>query len=170
MGSSTFSGPVRSENGFKQVVKNTTSGEHEVIVSYGEAPIELDDADQTLTVEANSGPILLVPNGTQDNTYTLPTPVAGAHFTFVYAGGAADATDFILDTGSDTNFFIGGVSFDDTDDGAVSVVFSDGNSNSIFQVNVPAAAEIHVVGIDDTNYQIYGRVVGATAPAFSDQA
>jgi hypothetical protein len=71
--------------------------------------------------------------------------VAGSYFTFVYGGGAADATDFIIDTGADANFFIGGVTFHDTDDGAVSVVFSDGNSNSKLQVNVPAAAQIHVM-------------------------
>lgn len=169
MANTTFTGPVRSENGFVLISKNTTTGDITEVSLMGAAPISLDDGDQTLTTAANSGPVLLVPDGTQDNTYTLPAPVAGAHFTFVYAGGAADATDFILDTGDDTNFFIGGVAFHDTDDGAVSVVFSDGNSNSKLQVNVPAAAEIHVVGLDATNYQVYGTVVGATAPAFADQ-
>jgi hypothetical protein len=95
--------------------------------------------------------------------------VAGSYFSFVYGGGAADATDFIIDTGADANFFIGGVTFHDTDDGAVSVVFSDGNSNSKLQVNVPAAAQIHVMGLDGTNWQIWGTAVGATAPAFADQ-
>jgi hypothetical protein len=95
--------------------------------------------------------------------------VAGQSFTFVYAGGAADATDFIINTGSNTNYFIGGVTFHDTDDGACSVVFSDGNSNSKLQVNVPAAANITVIAKDGTNWQIFGTAVGATAPAFADQ-
>ena len=175
MANTTFTGAVRSQNGFEVISKNATSGT--VTTSFTldasgvqVSPVSLADGDATLTGAVNGGRVNLVPDGTQDNTYTLPTPSAGLYFTFVYAGGAADVTDFILDTGSDTNFFIGGVAFHDTDDGAASVVFSDGNSNSIFQANVPASAQIHVLGLDDTNYQIWGTVVGATAPAFSDQA
>lgn len=174
MANTTFSGVVRSENGFSVVSKNATTGAFTTSFTLDGsgvqvAPVSLADGDATLTGAVNGGRVNLVPDGTQDNTYTLPTPSAGLYFSFVYAGGAADGTDFILDTGSDTNFFIGGVSFHDTDDGAASVVFSDGDSNSIFQANVPAAAQIHVLGLDDTNYQIWGTVVGATAPTFSDQ-
>ena len=169
MGTTTFSRPVRSENGFKTILKNDTTGAITEIATLGTAPVALDDGDVTLTNATHSGRTLIVPNGTQDNTYTLPTPVAGSYFSFVYGGGAADATDFIIDTGADANFFIGGVTFHDTDDGAVSVVFSDGNSNSKLQVNVPAAAQIHVMGLDGTNWQIWGTAVGATAPAFADQ-
>jgi len=169
MANTTFTGPVRSENGFKTIVKNETTGAITEIATLGTAPVALDDGDVTLTNATHSGRTLIVPNGTQDNTYTLPTPVAGSCFSFVYGGGAADATDFIIDTGADANFFIGGVTFHDTDDGAVSVVFSDGNSNSKLQVNVPAAAQIHVMGLDGTNWQIWGTAVGATAPAFADQ-
>lgn len=169
MGTTTFSGPVRSENGFKSITKNATTGAITEITTMGGAPVSLADGDVTLTNATHSGRALIVPDGGQDNTYTLPAPVAGSYFTFVYGGGAADATDFIVDTGSDTNFFIGGVAFHDTDDGAASVVFSDGNSNSKIQVNVPASAQIHIMGLDGTNYQIWGTVVGATAPAFADQ-
>lgn len=176
MANTTFNGPVRSENGFQTVTINSTTGAvTTAAVSLGvygivATPVSLDDGDETLTAATNGGGVInLVPNGTQDNTYTLPAPVAGQSFTFVYAGGAADATDFIIDTGSDTNYFIGGVTFHDTDDGAVSVVFSDGNSNSKLQVNVPAAANITVIAKDGTNWQIFGTAVGATAPAFSDQ-
>jgi hypothetical protein len=176
MANTTFNGPVRSENGFQTVSINATTGAVTAApVSLGASgivatPVALADGDATLTAASNAGGMVnLVPNGTQDNTYTLPAPVAGTSFTFVYAGGAADATDFILNTGANANYFIGGVTFHDTDDGAVSVVFSDGNSNSKLQVNVPAAANITVVAKDATNWQIFGTVVGATAPAFADQ-
>lgn len=169
MANTTFSGPVRSENGFKSISKNTTTGAITEITTMGGAPVALDDGDVTLTNAVHSGRTLIVPNGTQDNTYTLPAPVSGSYFTFVYGGGAADATDFIVDSGSDTNFFIGGVAFHNTGDGAASVVFSDGDSNSKIQVNVPASAQIHIMGLDGTNWQIWGTVVGATAPAFADQ-
>lgn len=176
MANTTFSGPVRSQNGFQTISINSSTGAVTTApVSLGASgivatPVALADGNASLTAAANGGGVVnIVPNGTQDNTYTLPAPVAGTSFTFVYGGGAADATDFIINTGSDTNYFIGGVMFNDTDDGAASVVFSDGNSNSKLQVNVPAAAQITVVALNSTNWQVWGIVAGATAPAFADQ-
>ena len=176
MANTTFSGPVRSQNGFQTVSIDSSTGAVTVAaVSLGASgivatPVSLADGNASLTAATNGGGVVnIVPNGTQDNTYTLPAPVAGQSFTFVYGGGAADATDFIINTGSNTNYFIGGVAFHDTDDGAVSVLFSDGNSNSKLQVNVPSAAQITVLAKDGTNWQVWGTVVGATAPAFADQ-
>lgn len=176
MAATTFSGPVRSQNGFQTVSINSSTGAvTAAAVSMGVSgivatPVALADGNASLTAATNGGGVVnIVPNGTQDNTYTLPAPVAGQSFTFVYGGGAADATDFIINTGSNTNYFIGGVAFHDTDDGAASVVFSDGNSNSKLQVNVPAAAQITVIAKDGTNWQVWGTVVGATAPTFADQ-
>lgn len=176
MAATTFNGPVRSQNGFQTVSIDSSTGAVTVAaVSLGvsgvvAAPVALADGSASLTAAANGGGVVnIVPNGTQDNTYTLPAPVAGQSFTFVYGGGAADATDFIINTGSNTNYFIGGVAFNDTDDGAASVIFSDGNSNSKLQVNVPAAAQITVLAKDGTNWQVWGTVVGATAPTFADQ-
>lgn len=176
MAATTFNGPVRSQNGFQTVSINSSTGAVTVAaVSLGVSgvvatPVALADGNASLTAATNGGGVVnIVPNGTQDNTYTLPAPVAGQSFTFVYGGGAADATDFIINTGSNTNYFIGGVAFHDTDDGAASVIFSDGNSNSKLQVNVPAAAQITVIAKDGTNWQVWGTVVGATAPTFADQ-
>lgn len=180
MANTTFNGPVRSQNGFQTVTVSATTGVVTTApVSLGASgilatPVALADGNATLTAASNAGGVVnLVPNGTQDNTYTLPAPVAGTSFTFVYGGGAADATDFIINTGSNTNFFIGGVTFLDTDAGSAaavaSVVHPDGNSNSKLQVNIPAAAQITVLAKDGTNWQIWGTVVSATAPAFADQ-
>jgi len=168
MANTTFSGPVRSENGFVSVSKNATTGAITDITTYGGAPVSLADADVTLTNATHSGRVLLVPDGGQDNTYTLPAPIAGAVFRFVYAGGAADATDALIVTPGNTNFYIGGVTFLDSDN-AISSVFSDGNSNSSIQINVPQAFDITIVGKDTTNYQIFGNVTSTTAPAFADQ-
>jgi len=168
MANTTFSGPVRSETTFKAVSKNATTGAITEIATFGAAPLSLADADVTLDNATHSGRVLLVPDGTQDNTYTLPAPVAGSVFRFVYAGGAADATDAIIVTPGNTNFYIGGVTFLDTDD-AISAVFSDGNSNSKIQINVPAGFDVTIVGLDTTNYQIFGTVTSATAPTFADQ-
>jgi hypothetical protein len=168
MANTTFNGPVRSENGFVAINKDGTSGTITEISTYGGAPVSLADADVTLTNATHSGRVLLVPDGGQDNTYTLPAPVAGSVFRFVYAGGAADATDAIIVTPGNTNFYIGGVTFLDSDN-EVSSVFSDGNSNSSIQLNVPAGFDVTIIGLNTTNYQIFGTVTSATAPAFADQ-
>ena len=169
MANSTFSGPIRSESTIKTISKNATTGTITEVTTFGGAPVSLSDGNVTLTNATHSGRVLLVPDGTQDNTYTLPAPIAGSVFKFVYAGGAADATDAIIVTPGNTNFFIGGVTFLDTDGNAISSVFSDGNSNSSIQMNVPAGFEVTIVGKDTTNYQIFGNVTSTTAPTFADQ-
>ena len=168
MANTTFSGPLRSESTVKTVSKNATTGVITEVTTLGDGPISLSDGDVTLTNATHSGRILLVPDGSQDNTYTLPAPIAGSVFRFVYAGGAADATDAIIVTPGNTNFYIGGITHLDTNADNVTV-FSDGNSNSSIQLNVPQAFDITIVGKDTTNYQIFGSVTSATAPAFADQ-
>ena len=168
MANSTFSGPIRSESTLKTVSKNTSTGAITEVTTLGDAPVSLSDGDVTLTNATHSGRILLVPDGSQDNTYTLPAPIAGSVFRFVYAGGAADATDAIIITPGNSNFYIGGITHLDTNADNVTV-FSDGNSNSSIQLNVPQAFDITIVGKDTTNYQIFGSVTSTTAPAFADQ-
>ena len=169
MGTTTFNGPVRSESTLKTISKNATTGTITEVVTLGDGPVSLSDGNVTLTNATHSGRVLLVPDGGQDNTYTLPAPIAGSMFKFVYAGGAADATDALIVTPGNTNFYIGGVTFLDTDGNEVSSVFSNGSSNSSIQLNVPAGFEVTIVGLNTTNYQIFGNVTSTTAPAFADQ-
>jgi len=168
MANTTFTGAVRSESTFKTISKNSSTGAITEVTTVGDGPVSLSDADVTLTNATHSGRILLVPDGSQDNTYTLPAPIAGSVFRFVYAGGAADGTDAIIVTPGNANFYIGGVTFLDTDN-EISAVFSDGNSNSSIHINVPAGFDISIVGLNTTNYQIFGTVTGATAPVIADQ-
>ena len=150
MANTTFTGPVISNAGFQV------------------SPVVLADGDITITKATHGGRINLVPDGGQNNTYTLPAPEAGVAYRFVYAGGAADATAAVIVTPGNTNFYVGGVTFLDSDN-EVSSVFSDGNSNSKITLNVPAGFDITIIGTDSTNYQIFGNVTSATAPAFADQ-
>jgi hypothetical protein len=168
MATSTFTGPLRSESTLKTISKSSSTGAITEIVTLGDGPVSLSDGDVTLTNATHSGRVLLVPDGGQDNTYTLPAPIAGSVFRFVYAGGAADATDALVLTPGNTNFYIGGITHLDTNADNVTV-FSDGNSNSSIQLNVPQAFDITIVGKDTTNYQIFGTVTSTTVPAFADQ-
>jgi hypothetical protein len=169
MATSTFTGPLRSESTLKTISKSSSTGAITEIVTLGDGPVSLSDGNVTLTNATHSGRVLLVPDGGQDNTYTLPAPIAGSVFRFVYAGGAADATDALVITPGNTNFYIGGVTFLDTDGDAISSVFSNGSSNSSIQFNVPAGFDVTIVGLNTTNYQIFGNVTSTTAPAFADQ-
>ena len=169
MANSTFTGPIRSESTFKTISKNATTGVITEVTTIGAAPVSLADSNVTLTNATHSGRVLLIPDGGQDNTYTLPAPIAGSVFRFVYAGGAADATDALIITPGNTNFYIGGVTLLDTDGDAISSVFSNGSSNSSIQFNVPAGFDVTIVGLNTTNYQIFGNVTSTTAPAFADQ-
>ena len=109
MATSTFTGPLRSESTLKTISKSSSTGAITEIVTLGDGPVSLSDGNVTLTNATHSGRVLLVPDGGQDNTYTLPAPIAGSVFRFVYAGGAADATDALVITPGNTNFYIGGV-------------------------------------------------------------
>jgi|TARA_B100000424_G_scaffold11414_1_gene8515 hypothetical protein len=169
MANTTFSGAVRSESTFKTISKDGTSGAITEVATIGDGPVSLSDGNVTLTNATHSGRVLLIPDGGQDNTYTLPAPIAGSVFRFIYAGGAADATDALIVTPGNTNFYIGGVTFLDTDGDAISSVFSDGDSNSSIQLNVPAGFDVTIIGLNTTNYQIFGNVTSTTAPQFADQ-
>ena len=168
MANTTFSGPIRSESTIKTISKDATSGTITEVTTLGGAPVSLSDGNVTLTNATHSGRVLLVPDGTQDNTYTLPAPIAGSMFRFVYAGGAADGTDALIITPGNTNFYIGGITHLDTNADNVTV-FSNGSSNSSIQFNVPAGFDVTIMGLNTTNYQIFGNATSTTAPAFADQ-
>ena len=173
MANTTFSGPIRSENGFIGITKNSSTGAITENITFGNkgevvTPVVLADGDITIVNTTHGGRINLVPDGGQDNTYTLPEPEAGVAYRFVYGGGATDATDAIFVTPGNTNFYKGGVTFLDSDN-EISSVFPNGSSNSSFQINLPQAFDVTFIGLDSTNYQIFGNVTSATAPAFADQ-
>ncbi len=82
MANTTFSGPVRSEDGFDVVSKNSTTGAVTTEFSLDGSglqvtPITLGDEDTTLTATANGGRINVVPAITSNRTLTLPSPTAG---------------------------------------------------------------------------------------------
>ncbi len=110
-----------------------------------------------------------------DSVFSLPTAADGLFYRFVYVGGAADAQDIRIDTGSDTNFFIGGLSHFDTDtddtNGLPDFVFSDNGSNSIVNILTPNVGTWAEVYCDGTNWFLTGCVNSATntAVTFADQ-
>ena len=97
-----------------------------------------------------------------DAVFTLPTAADGLWYRFTYVGGAADAQDIRLDTGSDTNFYIGGVQQHDIggDDGVA--YHPNLSSNSIVNLLTPDAGTWVEVQCDGTNWFINGWLNSAT--------
>jgi len=168
MAKSTFSGPVRSEDTFKTVSKNSTTGAITEIITIGDGPVALGDEAKTLTNATHSGRTLVVPAITANRTITLPSPVAGAHFKFIYGGAAEEAENLIFDTGANANYFIGGIVHIQSDADSSSV-YSDGNSNSKLTLTDFGCSEINILAKDSTNWLLWGWSEGADAPAFADQ-
>jgi hypothetical protein len=95
-------------------------------------------------------------------------------FEFVYVAAAADAQNWIITTGSDTNYFKGGVVHMDADanTGADELVpvRSDGNSNSKLTVVTPdVGTRVRIGCADGVTWNIDGQVVSATVPTMADQ-
>lgn len=122
---------------------------------------------------ANSGKPHLVANVSADRTFTFPAVADGLEFEFIAQVGAADGHDWIFTTGSNTNYFVGGVVHLDTDasTGAAEVVLvaPDLDSNSKLQINLPAGGTRLKFVCDGTLWTVAGFAVSATAPAFADQ-
>ena len=148
--------------------KKVTVGEYLNALS---APVALGSSSVSLTEAAHSHRTLLTPNVAADCTYTLPTPIAGMSFKFIYGHTAADDYDIIISAGTGNSiYFVGGVVHHDTDQtGQTSaMVISDGNSNETIQLNIPSGFEVSLVGLSATVWYISGWVASATAPAFAD--
>lgn len=140
-------------------------------------PVTIPDAATYTVLARNAGLTHYLPDLTNDIVITLPAPKAGLRFKFVYTGAAADAQDWQVNTGSDTNYFKGGgLHFDsdagDTADEGVPVM-SDGNSNSKLTVLTPQGGTyVEVESADGTTWNVNALVISASASAlaFADQA
>ena len=135
--------------------------------------VNVTDAASYTVLAANSGKPHIMPDFTASCTLALPTAAAGLEYPFYYKGIAADAQNWVINTGSDTNFFLGGLVHLDTDAGAagdeVVPIAGDGNSNSKLTVVTPNVGTRVKVICDGTNWILSGFVVSATVPSFADQ-
>ncbi len=162
-----------SANVFEHMGITATAAELNAAADVSGRIVSVTDADTAISA-SNSGKPHLVANVSADRTFTLPTAASGLDFEFIATVVAADGHDWLIDTGSDTNYFLGSIVHMDTDADAagdeIVVVAPDGNSNSILQINVPEGGTRVRVTCDGTNWVVSGVAVSATAPSFADQA
>ena len=158
--------------------KKVTIGEYTNALT---TPVTLSDAAAmggTLTEAAHAGRIVLIPNVGQDSVITLPTPIAGMTFEFITSQGsatdaltAADGHDVQIKTGSNSIYFSGQIVHHDTNaTGQTTVViWPDNNSNSEFNMLLPASVHIWLYAVSTTIWALSGWVASASTPTFADQ-
>lgn len=131
------------------------------------------DATTYTVLASNSGKTHVLPDLTANITITLPAVQAGLEYEFVYKGVAADGQNWVIDTGSDTNYYLGGLVHLDHDAGSagdeVVPIAGDGNSNSKLTVVTPSVGTVVKMVCDGTNWILSGFVNSATVPSFADQ-
>ena len=119
MANTTFSGPVRSENGFQSITKNATTGAVTVEATYDARPnfrVTVDNttlntgaAVTTTLTTAQSGTLFEI-DGTDDIVVNMPalsTANVGTTYEFIVttAVGAAKTVTFVLPGAGVSNFF-----------------------------------------------------------------
>jgi len=135
--------------------------------------VTIANATTYSVLAANSGKLHVIPDLTSSCTLSLPTASAGLEYTFIGKGVAADGQNWVINTGSDTNFFLGGVVHLDANAGPptdeIVPIAGDGNSNSKMTVVTPGVGTRVNVFCDGTNWILSGFVVSDTVPSFADQ-
>jgi len=141
-----------------------TAAEINTAADTGSRVVSITDATTYACTAANSGKTHVVPELTADIVISLPTAAAGLEYVFIAGANAADAQDWQIDTGSDTNFYIGGVVQHDTDDaGDDTVVYHpDGDSNSKVNFLTPDGGTRVHVACDGTNWFLNAILISAT--------
>jgi hypothetical protein len=162
-----------SANAFELMGITATAAEINARSAAASRFVNVTDAASYSVLAADSGKIHIMPDLTATCTLSLPAVSAGLEYTFISKAVAADAQDWKIKSASATNYFLGGVSFADTDAGAGADeihagVWSNGSSNDFLNVVTPGAGtRIHVI-CDGTNWIVNGQVFSATVPAFAD--
>jgi hypothetical protein len=135
--------------------------------------VTIADGTTYTLLAVNSGKVHTIPDLTASITITTPAVRAGLSYKFVYRGVAADAQNWVIDTGSNTNFFLGGLVHLDADAGAASdelvAIAGNGSSNSKLTVVTPNVGTEVNLYCDGTNWILSGSVLSATVPSFADQ-
>jgi hypothetical protein len=137
-------------------------------MAFSFGPVAVPDAATYAVSKYNSGLTHVFPNLTADCAISLPAASAGLEYTFIFGGITADAQDWNISTGSDTNYFKGGLLYVD-DAPAADSVAGDGNSNSVLNVLTPEPGTRVHLHCDGTYWYLSGVVASASAPTFGDQ-
>ena len=129
---------------------------------------------RTLTAAESGSTIVVIANA--GITVKLPAPTEGMHFTFMFAGNAAETEDIIIDTQSNEYFLNGGLTIHDTNattaDAEILVAIApNGSSNSKMTLKDPSLGTWVKMVSDGVVWYCVGLIATATATAvvYADQ-
>lgn len=137
-------------------------------------PVIVPDVAAYGVLPTNSGRVHVIPDLTSTCTLTLPAAAAGLTYKFWYGGAAADAQNWIISTGSASNYYVGGGLIIDSDAGAAAdeciPVFSNNTSNAKLTVTTPQCGTRVEVWCNGTLWYVNAVGVSASATnlAFAD--
>lgn len=134
--------------------------------------VTVPDGAAYTVLAANSGKPHAIAEQTANVTLTLPAAAAGLEYEFFMGGFATEGQNWIFNTGSATNYYLGGLQHLDSDEpgsGSTLVpVYPDGNSNDIMTIITPQAGTVIKLRCNGTLWFANGIVFSATAPTFAD--
>lgn len=159
---------ITLKNDADAVVATVATGQTAIALVGGVQTLAIVVADANYTVlAANSGKIHHVANVSADRTFTLPTAAAGLYYEFQATLIAADGHDWIIVTGSDTNFYLGGVLHFVSDTVDINLAVPNGTDDATIQVNLPSVGTCVKMYCDGTNWFLSGFVFSVPIPTFT---
>ena len=190
MGNSTFSGPVRSEDGFEQITINSTTGavttnldiDSSGNIDAGSGNIStsgtlkvtgaanilsdyesITDATKTL-VAADSGTVYGF-NRAGGIVVTLPTPAAGITYTFLVETTFSGAGQIKTATTDGTDGFLGNITMFDTGEIGETDNFQPAASNDVIDLGAIeqgwiTGGIIKLYGVNTTTWFVDGTLMG----------
>jgi hypothetical protein len=151
------------------VTIDATSAEINAVADVSTRLVSIPDAATYTLLAADSGRTHVFPDLSASCTVALPVEASGLEYTFTYKGVAADAQNWVFDSGSNTNYFTGGLGFIDVDTDVIATISGNGSSNSKCTIVTPApGTRIHMI-CDGTRWILSGIAVSNTIPSFADQ-
>jgi hypothetical protein len=157
----------------EQLAANASQAEVNAAADATGRVVNVTNATTYAVLAADSGKVHVMPDFTSTCTLTLPTAATGLSYLFISKAVAADAQNWVFDTGAAANFYLGGLAFADTDAGAAgdeihAGVWPNGSTNDIMTIVTPGAGTRIQLICDGTNWIVSGVVFSATVPTFAD--
>jgi hypothetical protein len=176
MANTTFSGPVRSENGFQVVSKNETNGEITTEFTFGDAgavapPPAVTAASLTVTAAAHGGRTVVL-NRAAGQAVTLPAATgSGNIYKFFVLTSITSNTTTIKVVGNDTMAGLAIVANDGGDTASIFETAADSDTITFDGSTTGgirgATVELQDVAADLWSVRVVGAATGIEATPFS---
>ena len=124
--------------------------------------------DFSVTEATHAGRTTALPNPATNTVITMPAPVEGVQYHFIYVSDTVAAHNFAFDL-AETGTYEGNITHLDTSADENAVVVNCGKANNdLLTAVTPLAMDLHFVGKDTSSYYVWGSISGGTIPTCAD--